>query len=976
MSTQKKKTQTKTTSNKIIPVKATKQNVSSDKIPAIVGIGASAGGLQAIEQLFAAMPTNTGIAFVIVTHLDPTHISIMPDIVKNYTDMRVVFAKDGMKVEPNVVYFNPPNNNLDIRDGILYLLEPNSSMHGNLPINFFLESLAEDRKDNAMAIILSGTGSDGTLGIKAIKCEGGSVLVQDPLTAKYDGMPQSAAHTGLADYILPLEKMPDALIKIYKHEELKEVKISADLQDVFKILRAHTGHDFASYKLNTIYRRIERQMHVNHVNTLAEYVEFLRIHPNAINALFKDFLIGVTRFFRDSEAFEALKHTVLPQLFKSKPEEYCIRIWIPGCATGEEVYSLAIIVREILDEMKLYYNVQIFGTDIDNNALEIARTGVYPATIATEVTQDRLKRFFIKEKNTYRVKKEIREMIVFGLQNIIKDPPFIKLDLICCRNLLIYFNAQLQKKLLPIFHFSLKQHGVLFLGTSEAIAGYDDLFRLMNQKWKIFERKDANAYPYGGFEFSAVPYTDTNKQINETILNNAKTDLTASINHFLIDNYSPSCLIINNKGIIVYSHGKAERFVELASRKGVDVNLLDIVAAKIKKKLATAIRKVHTSQRKIVFNDVHIEYSRGRSFMVNFKITPIVDNASMYGMLFIIVEDSISSKVIKTAREKYTSITRMGKRIIELEDELQYSKENLQTTIEELQSSNEELQSTNEELQSTNEEIETSKEELQSLNEELITVNSELQDKIDQLASINDDMNNLFDSTEVLAIFLDNDLSIKRFTSKVQNLVSLIPSDIGRSMRHFAINIKYDNIIPDAEEVLSTLIPKSFEVNDKDNLYYQVRVLPYRTLANSIDGVIITFNDINKYKKIEMELSQSNKELSDSLNFTRCILESMLLPILVVDENSNVIFVNQPFYKSYKLKPDEVIGKNLYSISNGMLDIPSLRKELNIFIKKEKNPKQIKTNTLTITICRILSATYDSNMVLLTMEDENNAKPS
>jgi len=895
--------------------------------------------------------------------------------------MPVLSIRDGMKAQGDTVYVIPPNTNITINDGILHFVKQPKPHYLNLPINFFLEALAEDKKENAIAIILSGSGSDGSLGIKAIKSQEGLVMVQDPLTAKYDGMPQSAVNTGMTDYVLAIEQMPDYLFKHLQHGGVNEKKISAEIQQIFSILRTHTGHDFTSYKINTIYRRIKRQMLLHHINVLANYVKFLSDNPHEVKTLLKDLLIGVTSFFRDPGAFEVLKQSILPKLLKNKTDQYCIRIWIPGCSTGEEVYSIAIILKECLEEMKSYATIQIFATDIDFNALETARAGLYPESIESEISAERLKRFFIKENHAYRIRKEIREIVVFGAQNIIKDPPFTKLDIICCRNLLIYFNGALQKKLFPIFHFSLKPKGILFLGTSEAIGGYDDLFKLVAKKWKIFERKDADVYPYIGFNFSPVSYNNEFVSLPVYKRNPAveKNEMHDAIREFLIDSFAPTCLIINKKGDIIYNQESAQVYLSLGAKMDGN-NLLAILPLKIKRELTTFLRKTSHRPECIEYTNFPIKNVRGKPAAVNLKISRIVDDGRI-GNLFLVVLEKAATRPTKKSKA-YGSASQMRDKINELEDELQDTKESLQATIEELQSSNEELQSTNEELQSTNEEIETSKEELQSLNEELVSVNSELENKLDQLASIHDDMNNLFNSTEIAAIFLDNELHVKRFTPKAQELVRLIPSDIGRSIQDFATNIKYKNLINEIKEVQKTLIPKQFEAHSRNSKDYLVRILPYRTLSNMIDGVIITFDDISdvtSHKKNEKKLQELNEALKESIKFTMNIIDSVSEPMLVLSGDLKIISANQSFYEFFKVNTDETLNKYIYQIGNEQWNIPEFRKKLEEVIKKDVNLKsfvidhefaRIGRKTLIFSALRISRNEIETNTILLQIREK------
>jgi two-component system CheB/CheR fusion protein len=903
-----------------------KQNTESILI---IGIGASAGGLEAIEKFFTYIPTNINAAFVVITHLDPNYISIMPDLIKKYTDITVLPINDGIKIQPNTVYVTPSGTNIALKDDTLRFSKQKKPHSTNHPINFFFESLAKANKNNAIGIILSGAGSDGALGLKAIKSNGGFTIVQDPHTAEYNGMPQSAIDAGLVDATLPVEKIPERLIQYLYSKQLKDKSDPAEIKKIFSLLRLHTGHDFSSYKLNTLYRRIEKKMHAKGIKTLADYVTLLQNNPSHVKSLFKNLLIGVTRFFRDKKAFEILEKDILPNILNNKEDDYCIRVWIPGCSTGEEVYSIAIIIRECLDKLKLHYPVQIFGTDIDANALEKARAGVYSENISNEVSSARLKRFFIKENNTFKVKKEIRSMVIFAVQNLITDPPFTRIDLLCCRNVMIYFNAQLQKKIFPIFHYSLRPKGILFLGTAETTTGYDNLFRLIAKKWKIYERKNTVSGP-NKFNFPSCQNMLERTHIDrvgENHWSNEKFDLTKSINKFLICHYASSSLIIDKKGTILHSHGRAARYISMRQKAKKDhKNFFDIVPLKSKNKLAIAVRNA-ISKNNVINYKLPIEEAKNLDKYLYLKIMPIRNEPLAPEIVFILFEIQASNSQKKSAKHDKISINRSNKKIIDMAEELQYTKENLQSTIEELQSSNEELQS-------TNEEIETSKEELQSLNEEFVSVNTELQNKIDQLSCVHDDMNNLFNSIDIAAVFLDNDFHIKKFTPKVTELIPLIQSDIGRSISHFASNIKYERLIDESREVLKSLTPKSIDVKARNNKFYLINILPYRTLANIIDGVIITFVDVTKIKETEKKLNKSNIALNNSLTFTQSIIDTIPEPMLVLNENLSIISANKAFTNFFHMTADEIDKKFIYKIGNKQWNNPVLRKKLEEVITK------------------------------------------
>lgn len=636
----------------------------------IVGIGASAGGLEAFQEFFTHMPSNSGIAFVLVPHLDPTHKSIIGDILRKYTNMKIFQAEDGMKVLPNCVYLIQPDKNLAILNGSLQLIEPPERRGLRHPIDFFFRTLAEDQGEHAIAVILSGTGTEGALGLKAIKSEGGLVIVQDPITSKYDGMPRSAIATDMVDYIVPAENIPETLLKysrlphtkILKKHESPTGKLPDAMQKIFILVRNQTGHDFSHYKPNTIIRRIEKRMTLHQIENVAHYVTYLRDNPSEVNILFKELLIRVTRFFRDPEAFEMLRKDILPDLFKRAGEEYPFRVWVPGCSSGEEAYSIAIALHEYISEHNPAGKIQIFATDIDSGAIETARNGIYPDSISTDVSQQRLKRYFTREDNSFRISSKIRELVVFAVQNVTKDPPFSKVDIISCRNLLIYLGPELQKKLIPLFHYALKPGGILFLGTSETIGTFSDLFTAVNNKWKIFKPKKSSLV-----STASLDYYPTETKTAPMKLQSSQKEITGEITlgemteKLLIERYAPPCVIIDKDGSILYFHGRK-------------------------------------------------------------------------GLIMVVFEETAPSQRTKADKKLPHIEKQGSRRAAELEFELRSMREQLQSTIEELEASNEELQSTNEELQSaneelqsSNEELETSKEELQSVNEELMTVNAESQ---------------------------------------------------------------------------------------------------------------------------------------------------------------------------------------------------------------------------------------------------------
>lgn len=838
----------KTNSEKIEPVPAGKD------FP-IVGLGASAGGLEAFQQFLKKVPPDSGIAFVLVPHLDPNHASMMSDLLRRYTTMEVIEAQDNVVVKPDMVYIIPPKKDIAIHKGALLLTNPEEPRGLRMPIDFFFRSLAEDRGERAIGIILSGTGTDGTMGVRAIREAGGMSMVQDETSAKYIGMPRSAINTGLVDYILPVEKMPEQLIsyisrsypkKRPKPDELKEIPVS--YRKVLSMIRLKTGHDFSYYKKSTIFRRIERRMNVHETKDINSYLKYLQEHPEEITMLFKELLIGVTNFFRDAEAFDILKKKGLPAVLGDKPEGYQVRVWVPGCSTGEEVYSIIILLREYMDEVRKEFKIQVFGTDIDEDAISTARSGIYPGNIAIDVNPERLRKYFIREENAYRVRKDIREAAVFAVQNVTKDAPFTKLDILSCRNLLIYLDSDLQSRLMPLFHYSLKPGGLLFLGSSESIGSYMDLFRAFDKKWKFYRRTETPSANNVG-AFAGFPWTLESGQ-REAVPEVRKLRAVSTselARKVLIENFAPPSVLINSRGEILHVQGKTGKYLE-PSQGQASLNIIDMAREGLQFELRSALRSVQQERMETVQRNIRVK-TNGGAQVINLKIIPVPDSEQAQGLMLVSFEDVVPVKAKQAEKEKGGRADARAGRVHEIEKELKYTRENLQATIEELQASNEELKSANEELQSTNEELETSKEEMQSVNEELATVNSELQVKIEQLSRAENDMRNLLDSTNSGIIFLDRDLRIKRFTQEATKLINLIHSDIGCPISHIVANLEYEGLDMDARQVLDALVPKEQEVRTRDGHNYLMRIMPYRTVENVIDGVAVTFTDIGRLKE-------------------------------------------------------------------------------------------------------------------------------
>jgi len=867
----------------------------------IVGIGASAGGLAAFEAFFSGMPEGVepGMAFVLVQHLAPDHKSLLAELIRRYTRMPVFEVEDSMVVAVNCIYIIPPNHDMALLGGSLQLLEPGAPRGQRLPIDFFFRSLADDQHERAIGIVLSGTGSDGTLGVRAIKEAGGMVMAQTPQTTEFDGMPRSAIQTGGVDYQLDADKMAAQLITYVKyafgqlsvHTDKPVLINESALKKTFVLLRTQTGHDFSQYKPSTIHRRIERRMSVHQIALIDEYVRFLQQTPAEVDALFHDLLIGVTQFFRDTEAFAALEEQVIPKLFAGKSAAGgVVRVWVAGCSTGEEAYSLAILLQEHMEMLKQSYTVQVFATDIDARAIATARLGLYPLGIAADVSAQRLARFFTAEPDAqgFRIHKNIRDMLVFSEQDLTRDTPFSKLDLITCRNLLIYLNADLQKRLMPLFHYALNPQGVLFLGTSEGIGDFLTLFGALDRKAKLFQRKAGEpglprSVPSGFFPpVSALDATLQRAAGKDSFA--VKLPLRELTEQTMLAELVPAGALVNAVGDILYLHGRTGMYLEpTPGETGVN-NVLKMAREGLRPALANALHRCVANHETVRTPAVRVK-TNGHFTRVNLCVRPVAADAQAgtdaaapsppEARLYLVILEESPDEVVdsgpapgptssgETAAPPTSDI---AAQLAALRDELHAKDEYLQSTHEELESSNEELkssneemQSVNEELQSTNEELETSKEELQSVNEELSTVNNQLNLKVEDLSRLNNDMNNLLAGTGIATVFVDQELRILRFTPAASQIINLIAADVGRPVGHIVSNlVGYASLVPDVQAVLDTLVPKDLQVQTLLGAWFTLRIRPYRTLDNVIEGAVITFSDISDLKRMEAALAQAN----------------------------------------------------------------------------------------------------------------------
>ena len=983
MTTNKATKKTKPKSKSLVipasPV-APAKNVPDAPFP-IVGMGASAGGLEAFEQFFRSVPPDSGMAFVLVSHLDPSHVSILTEILQRTTAMPVVEVQDQMAVAPNGVYVIPPNRDMAIFHGVLQLSVPEQPRGLRMPIDAFLRSLADDQGEHAIGIILSGTGTDGTLGLRAILGAGGVSLVQEPATAKYDGMPVSAIQAGYATHVLPVEKIPQVLLAgmrtvAVRPETPPTLSVVSGMNRILMLLRSSTGRDFSSYKKSTIGRRIERRMLQHNIEDTEIYARYLKENPAEVKLLFKELLINVTSFFRDAEAFITLKRDILPLLFEGKPEDYVFRVWVAGCATGEETYSIAMLLREFMDETRQELKVQIYSTDLDDGVIAVARAGIYPPNIAQDVDPVRLRRFFVKEEAGYRVKKDIREMVVFAIQDVIKDPPFTRLDLLSCRNVMIYLESELQNRLIPAFHYALKPGGVLFLSSSESIGNHTELFEPLNRKWKFY-RAIGTADPTrsglsGGLLWTRNPNA---KETAEVTKKTKETDFSELTKRVLLQSFSPASVVTDLKGNIIFVHGDTGKYLRPPPGQAT-LNVVDMARDGLQLDLRAILNSAGQGES-TVSREISVK-SNGGSHVVRISLHSMADPDVSRKLLLISFQDMAHPEPDKPRRSKGAAPGHDElRRVKELEHQLAYAKENLQATIEEhqasdeeLKSTNEELQSTNEELQSTNEELETSKEELQSVNEELITVNAELQSKIEQLFRMQSDMKNLIDNINGGTIFLDQQLKIKRFTREAAQIYRLVATDLGRPLSDIKSNIQNENLLAEAQAVLDSMTPQEHEVHTVGGTWYLVRIQPYRTLENVIDGVVLTFTDISKRVAAE-EAAQLALILAEG------IVDTVREPLIVLDEKLKIISASRSFYRDFKTMPEDTVGRPIYSLGNKQWDIPKLRELLENILPQNQSfdGYEVEHDFPAIGRCRMLlnarrivDNTGDTKMILLAME--------
>lgn len=901
----------------------------------IVGVGASAGGLEAFIQLIKPLPPKPGMAFVLIQHLDPTHDSFLSELLARNTRIPVSQARQGERVQVDHVYVIPPNTNLSLVNGMLHLQPRTDQQRVHMPVDYFLRSLAREKSSRAIGIILSGTASDGTLGLKEIKGEGGITFAQTARSAKYDGMPRNAISAGCVDFVLPPEEIGRELARIGTHPYVARplTDVTAELippgpdqlGKIFKLLLELSAVDFTHYKDSTVRRRIARRMLLHKVTLLADYLKLLLQNKGELEALYHDILINVTQFFRDPSTFEILKRRIFPRILHDRTDHGAIRLWVSGCSTGEEAYSLAISLVEFLEEKARHVPIQIFATDISTNGMAKARQGIYDKGIEHDVSPERLQRFFVKFDSGYQISKSIRDLCVFAKQNVTNDPPFSNLDLVSCRNVLIYMTSLLQKKVLSVFHYALQPHGYLLLGPSETIGGAADLFSLEDRRHKIYAKKGGRRPLEVGLRSTAARARAKPEVPAEEVGLLPAQDLQKEADHIVLNQFSPAGVIVDEHFEILQFRGRTSPFLEPAPGSPT-VSLLKMAREDLHPSLHAALRRVKARRGPVRVEGAVLKVE-GQTRGVRIEVIPLQRGSAKKGTHYLVLFDLLppSPEVEQGLEKRGQAASRHARELARLRRELSESKTYLQSIIEEqdatneeLKSANEEIQSSNEELQSTNEELETAREELQSTNEELTTLNEEVQNRNVELTRANSDMSNLLVNVPIPIIMLGNDLRIRRFTPPAEKVLNLIPTDLGRPLGDLKPSLQLTDLDQWVREVIDTLKIKEREVQDDQGHWYLMRARPYRTLDHKIDGAVVAFLDIAEFK-------ENQQKLKDARDYIGCLAGMLRQPILLLDNQFRVEFANQAFFKLLPVPQANVVGQDIFSIAQGRWNMQNLR---------------------------------------------------
>lgn len=895
-----------------------------------MGIGGSAGSLTPLRQLLEELPADSGLAFVVVSHQAATGHSLLPEILAKTTAMHICELEGDTRATPNSLYVVPRGHSVAVRHGVLAIEPIGERRRVPLPIDSFFHSLARDQGRRAVGIVLSGTGSDGTLGLAAIRAAGGLSLAQDPETAEFEGMPASAIAAQAIDFALPIGEMPSKLLAFARASRLPAPDpthsdvASEALERVLALIRVRGGHDFTAYKRDTLLRRVERRMRLHQIEEFADYVHHLESSDAEIDALWRDWLIGVSSFFRDPEVFQALAESGLPSLLRLRAADGRLRVWVPGCATGEEAYSIAITVLEATEALDEPLDVQIFATDLDPVAIEKARAGRYPKAIASGIGAERLARFFVEEEDAYRVTKKLRDHIVFAVQDVLHDPPFTRVDLISCRNLLIYIGPRAQQALLSSFHYSMNAGGLLLLGSSEHLGESTGLFSTLDKRWRLYQRNDAaSAAP----SFQRKPWATPATSHARARLQPPAIDPTEIVHRHLAERFAPPAAVVDPRGQIKHIHGRIGPYLELPSGR-VNLNVVDMARQDLRVPLSSALREVTKAGAPAVEKVIRMN-ADGRSHSVRLTVeqiqTPSPESPLLLVSFALIAGKGAGRGRKRTPKRDVPERVELERELGHLREDLRDHVSDLQSANEELASANEEAQSANEELQSSNEELQTSKEETHSLNEELQTVNAELAEKLQSLEQANDDLLNLMSNIEIATIFLDDQLRVKRFTPQARSVARLIDSDVGRPLADLATLLDYPDLLADAQRVLSYLRPMEKQAPAPGHIWYTVRIRPYRTSRNVVEGLVVTFIDITATKRAER--LQAARVLAEG------IVDAVHEPLLALDSDLRIVRASRSFYQSFQVAPEDALGLPLASLGDGQWDVPHLRKRLEAILR-------------------------------------------